>query len=334
MPWDILGHDWAINLLRRDLALDRLGHAYLFSGPPGVGKRTLASTFSQALLCQSPDPPCGACRHCLLAAKDSHPDLLTVSPVVSGKRILSAKIKIDAIREVNYALSLRPVEAKRRVARLIQFDAAEAPAQNAFLKTLEEPPGNAVILITTPQPEELLPTITSRCEVLQLRPLPIADVRAALGARWGIPEPQAELLAHLSGGRPGWAVRMHAGGDALEDRSERLDELRQLLSAGRAVRFAYADELAKSSNSDHIQAMLELWLAFLRDLLLTSLQSSAPLVNPDRAADFQELSARIPPSRTWAGIRATRRTMEAMRRNANLRLALEVLMLDLPRLSP
>ena len=164
MPWNVIGHEWAVDMLRRDLAHDRVRHAYLFTGPAGVGKRTLAHEFSRALLCEMADPPCGRCRHCLLSARGSHADLLTVEPTVSGKSVRTAKIKIEPVRAMMHDLSVSPVEARRRVARIWRFDTANAEAMNAFLKTLEEPPGQAVILLTAERADDLLPTIVSRCE--------------------------------------------------------------------------------------------------------------------------------------------------------------------------
>ena len=92
MPWNVIGHEWAVDMLRRDLAHDRVRHAYLFTGPAGIGKRTLAGEFSRALLCEAADPPCGRCRHCLLSARGSHADLLTVEPTVSGKSVRTAHL--------------------------------------------------------------------------------------------------------------------------------------------------------------------------------------------------------------------------------------------------
>src|SRR5512135_3381136 len=126
MPWSVIGHEWAVEMLQRDVAQDRARHAYLFTGPAGIGKRTLVGDFARALLCQAADPPCGQCRSCQLAGRGSHPDLLTVEPMMSGKSVRTAKIKIEPVRELINSLSLKPVEARRRVARLLRFDTANS----------------------------------------------------------------------------------------------------------------------------------------------------------------------------------------------------------------
>ena len=332
MPWNLLGHEWAVTMLQRDLAHDRLRHAYLFTGPEGVGKRTLAAEFARSLLCSAADPPCGQCRHCTLAAKGAHSDLLTVAPVESGKRVRAEKIKIEPVRQLIYDLTLKPVEAKRRVAWLLQFDAANDAAMNAFLKTLEEPPANVVILLTAEGADGLLPTIVSRCEVLALRPLPLAAVRDALITRFMVSAERAELLAHLSGGRLGWAVRMSQDESALEARAQKLDDLAALLRASRVDRFAFAERLAREGSLDRIQDTLDLWVTFWRDVLLASASTTVPLTNLDRAGQIQALAQSIPPAAARQSLAAIRRTGELLEKNVNTRLALEVLLLDWPRL--
>ena len=331
MPWNLIGHAWAVEMLKRDLALDRVRHAYLFTGPEGLGKRTLATEFARALLCSSLDAPCGQCRHCQLAVKGSHPDLLTIAPEISGKRVRAEKIKIEPVRQLIYDLSLKPVEAKRRVARLLRFDAANVETMNAFLKTLEEPPGNTVILLTAERADDLLPTIVSRCEVIALRPLPFDAVRDALITQWLVPAEQADLLAHLSGGRLGWAVRMSQDKDALDARAQKLDDLRRLLAATRVERFAYADRLSREGSLDRIQDTLDLWLSFWRDVMLASTGAAAPLTNPDRESEIRDLAQTLSPAAASQALAALRRTGELLEKNVNTRLALEVMLLDWPR---
>lgn len=350
MSWSIFGHEWAVSLLERDLAQQRLRHAYLFTGPNGVGKRTLVMAFAQALLCvhngppapPAPSlfampaappltPPCGQCRACQLVLKGTHPDLLTVAPVESGKKVRTAKIKIEAVRQLIYDLNLKPIEAKCRVARLLRFEAANTESMNALLKTLEEPPPNVFLLLTAERADDLLPTIVSRCEVLNLRPLPNEVVQSALITHWQVPAERATLLAALAQGRLGWAVRMHSDEEALAERTQQLDDLVRLVRASRVERFAYAEKLAKSGSLEAIRETLDVWVGFWRDVLLTGTQATAPLANPDRAPDLTQIAARIPPAAAAQVIQDMRRTGELLERNVNTRLALEVMLLDWPR---
>src|SRR5204863_5851227 len=130
-------------------------------------------------------------------------------------------------------LQLKPIEARRRVARLFRFEAASDLQQNVLLKTLEEPPGQAVLLLTAERADDLLPTIVSRCELVALRPLPLELTRNALITNWMATAEQADLLAHLGQGRLGWAVRMQADEAALAARQQRLDELSALVGQSR-----------------------------------------------------------------------------------------------------
>ncbi len=331
MAWNVIGHEWAVNLLQRDLAHDRVRHAYLFTGPAGVGKRTLVAEFAQALVCGGTAPPCGQCRGCALTARGAHPDILTVTPAESGKKVRAEKIKIEPVRELMYSLTLKPVEARRKVARLINFDAANDQTMNALLKTLEEPPNNVVLLLTAASADDLLPTIVSRCEVLALRPLPFATVREALITRFMLPAERAELLAHLAGGRLGWAVRTGADEALLETRQQKLNDLAMLVRASRVDRFAYADKLAREGNLEKIQTTLDLWLAFWRDVMLAAAQTQTPLTNPDREAEIRALAALLPADRASQTLAAIRHTSTLLEKNVNTRLALEVLLLDWPR---
>jgi DNA polymerase-3 subunit delta' len=330
MTFNVIGHEWVVELLRRDLAHDRVRHAYLFTGLEGVGKRTLAAEFARALLCQQPESPCGQCRSCTLAAKGSHPDLFTIAPILSGKRVRAEKIKIEPVRQLIYDLALKPVEARRRVARLINFDAANEQTQNALLKTLEEPPNNVVILLTAESAEALLPTIVSRCEMIALRPLPVTAVREALITRWMVTAERADLLAHLSGGRLGWAARIAQDGEALEERVKKLDELCALLKASRLERFAYAERLAREHTLDRVQDTLALWQSFWRDVLLTTVGAATSLANPDRSEDIRALASALTPEDARRALTTLGETSDLLDRNINARLALEVLLLDWP----
>jgi len=207
MNWDMLGHEWAVELLRGHLAHNRVRHAYLFTGPQGVGRRTLALRLAQGLNCPQPSAPgvpCRSCRTCQRIERMQHPDLTVVHAEQVG-----GVLKVDQIREMQRGLSLSPYEARYRVALLLRFEEANPNAANALLKTLEEPPPQVVLILTAESAEVLLPTIVSRCEALHLRPLPLDVVGEGLQTRWGLPPDEARLLAHLSGGRPGYALHLH-----------------------------------------------------------------------------------------------------------------------------
>jgi DNA polymerase-3 subunit delta' len=229
--WNMLGHEWAVDMLKQHISRDTLRHAYLFCGPPGLGRRTLALRLAQALNCTQPvasGQPCGGvCRDCQQIESMRYPDLSIVQAETEG-----GTLKVEQVREVRRALALKPYQGNYRVALFLRFQEASEGAANALLKTLEEAPSYAVLILTADTPEQLLPTVTSRCEVLRLRPLSLETVQTHLQSHGAEPE-QAHLIAHISGGRPGYALRLLKDESALEFRAERLADLCHLLSCTR-----------------------------------------------------------------------------------------------------
>lgn len=329
--WNLIGHEWIVASLARDILSGRLRHAYLIAGPSSVGKRALASAFIQALLCEQAEKPCGECRPCKLVSHGNHPDVILVVPALSGERIKAEKIKVEPIRDLINALALKPVEAVRRIALITNFELISERTSNTLLKTLEEPPGQAIIILTTDSPEALLPTITSRCEIITLRPLPVALVEQALTERWHVPAEHAELLARLSGGRLGWAVTAANDGDGtIARREERMAELRALLSGSRAARFAYAESLSKDREA--LRETLDLWRGWWRDVLLIASGAVTPPVNSDQLASLRRAAEKTGLESARRAVEAVQKTIGLLPRNINARLAAEVLLLDLPRL--
>ncbi|HET9913760.1 MAG TPA: DNA polymerase III subunit delta' [Anaerolineales bacterium] len=325
--WNLIGHEWAVSMLKKHVAGETTRHAYLFAGPPSLGRRTLALHFAQALNCQTPHEagvPCGECRDCRQIAAMQHADLTVVQAESEG-----GILKVDQIREARRSLTLKPYQAKYRVALFLRFQEANDNAANALLKTLEEAPSYAVLILTADNPEQLLPTIVSRCEVLRLRPLKIEEIQRALESR-GVESGRAKLVAHISGGRFGYALRLLENEALLEKREERLNDLQSLISASRLEKFAYADKLSRDKESMR-QAVL-IWLSYWRDVMLRSAQAATPLVNVDRNLEIEDLAGRLDLPVARRVVSGLEDVLEKMEKNVNSRLLAEVLLLDLPRL--
>jgi len=324
--WNLIGHEWAVDMLKKHVVNGTTRHAYLFAGPPGLGRRTLALRFAQALNCQSPIEtgiPCGKCRDCKQIDAMQHPDLAVVQADSEG-----GTLKVDQIRDTRRSLTLKPYIANYRVALFLRFQQANDNAANALLKTLEEAPSYAVLILTADNPEQLLPTIVSRCEVLRLRPLNIEAVQKELENR-GLEIGQAKLIAHISGGRFGYALRLIENDSLLEKRDQRLNDLLTLIPASRVEKFAYADKLAKDKESMR-QAIL-IWLSYWRDVMLRTAQAESPLVNVDHNMEIEALADRMDLSSARRVVSGLENTLEKMEKNVNPRLLAEVLLLDLPK---
>jgi DNA polymerase III subunit delta' len=327
--WGLIGHEWAVQMLKQHLTHASVRHAYLFSGPPGLGRRTLALRLAQALNCPqpvAPGEPCGKCKTCQQIERMQYADLAVIQAEKEG-----GTLKVEQIRSLRQSLVLKPYQGKYRVALFLRFQEANASASNALLKTLEEAPAHVVLILTADTPEQLLPTITSRCEILRLRPLPVETVETFLKER-GADEITARLLAHVSGGRPGYALRLMQDKETLAFRSQRLEDLQNLLQSTRRRRFTYAGKLTDRKNEakERFRETLLFWLSFWRDVMLRASGSEAPLANVDYSAQIESLAGKLSLAEARKLVNAGEEAIDKLERNVNPRLLAEVLLLDWP----
>lgn len=305
-----------------------VAHAYGLSGPRSIGKRTAALRIAQTLNCDTGGAAaggCGTCRACRMAEHGTHPDLIVVSRSDDRR-----DITIDQIRAMQDELSLRPLEGRRRI--VIVDDAADLSehAEVALLKTLEEPPSHAVLMLLTPTPVRLLDTIRSRLQPLPFRLVPAAEIAEALRARFG---PGAEKHAGAAGGRPGRAITLATDELSRKERSRLDAEFYGLIGGRLTERFAWAADLADDSDARRrtreIERRLVEWGELVRDAAVLAHGADRPM-RPDRAAE----SAKIAQSVSRRDLVETALLMERLRRdldfNANARSMLELLMLRMP----
>ena len=324
--WNMVGHAWAVDMLRHQVSRAETRQAYLFTGPPGIGRRTLALRFAQVLNCTDPTQagnPCGRCDDCRRVQARQHADVTFVEAETEG-----GTLKVEQVREQRRLISLKPFQAKYRVAIFLRFQEANDAAANALLKTLEEAPAHAVLILTAESPEGLLPTIVSRCEVLRLHPVPLDAVQHWLEQR-GAGTEQARLLAHVSGGCPGEALRLMEDKGALAYRGEKLNELLALLPATRAQRFSYAEKLVRDKAA--MRGVLMLWLSFWRDVLWRAGGASTPISNIDHQQEIESLSRRLTLPDATRLVEDLDLALRRLESNINSRLLAEVLLLDWPR---
>jgi len=326
--WQIEGQSRVVSLLQRSLERGSIAHAYLVVGPPHVGKMTLALNLAQALNCQGDAPPCGLCDACQKIASSKHADVQIVGLGSNG----STEIGIDQIRQMQHSSSLPPFEGRSKVFIIDRAELMSTEAANCLLKTLEEPAAGVVFILLATSGGVLPATVVSRCQILELPPLPTSQVEVVLSQRWGVEQQRAGLLARLSHGCLGWAISAASDDSLLKQRAERVEELLNILSGDYETRFAYVTRLVAWFNQSRglVQEILDLWLDWWRDLLLVKLGSSDSVTN----IDHQSMLANIARGYRLAQIRAVINGIqvvgEQLRQNANPRLALEVLMLSIP----
>ncbi|MDQ3044585.1 MAG: DNA polymerase III subunit [Chloroflexota bacterium] len=337
--WGLWGRDDIIGKLQGAMAADRVHHAYLFSGPSGSGKASLALAFARALCCQNPPGPGDACRVCLACRKISrqvHPDVRTYCLMTQAAQAVrgsgkNTTLTIETVREISASIVLRPVEAAWRVIIIEDAESLQAIAQEALLKTLEEPPTFLVLLLLTDDSELLLPTIQSRCEAVDFRPVGRKVIASAL-VQAGFDTALAERVATLSLGRPGWAFQASRAPEWVEDRSATFVRAIDWIESSRYERLVTAVRLADtfSASRDDVFAEIDALLIVWRDALL--LQAGLPdqLLHDVHRERLIELVGGWTMSQVRQAIQAVLECLGDLRANVRPRLATEAMVLQWP----
>ena len=307
----VVGHARAVARLARMADEARVPGAVLLAGPPGIGKYTLARAFAARLLCEGvvSGDACGTCAQCVRLAAGTHPDLHVVAREEERR-----DVRIEQVRDLVRWLGLQPLMAQRKVAVVDDAHCLSVPAQNALLKTLEEPPGASVIVLVAAGAGLLLPTIRSRCQIVRLEPLASDDVVAVLTAR-GVEPGEARALAAIADGSPGRALTL---ADDRESRAQLLGALARLPTLAAHELSEVAQKVART----RVEEALDAAVAWYRGLLKTTL-----LGDPPPAGDVAAMS--LSPALRLRQLEAVCDTLGALERNANRTLALETLLFRL-----
>jgi DNA polymerase III subunit delta' len=335
--WGLCGHDEAVDALRRAIASGHLAHAYLFVGPKGVGKETLAWRLAQTLVSPRTDDPTVPDRTTKVAMRLESGSLPDVDRIAtrglcdeSGhdhEADNSVGIRICQIRRMERLASMAPYASSRRVFIIDSADDLQLQAAHALLKTLEEPPAGVLILLLARDPDALLPTIRSRCQEVILRPLPREALQRALIEHGGVSPEAAPGLARLARGRYGLAMQMHADPSMAVLRESAVEQMQELVAAGRNERFDVAERLGGAwyRERESVLTTIDLWRDWWRDVLLVSSG-----VESEPLPEVASVAASCTPAAAVRGLQAVQTAREHLLANTNAQLALEVMMLDLP----
>lgn len=335
---NILGHRRQLEQLERARRSGRVAHAYLFHGPEGVGKERVAQAFAQALNCSAAEPrPCGQCQDCLLVEQGKHPDVRLLASEAElvqrgrreaeGKRAPSPQIRIEQLDELQPLFRHRPYRGGWKVVIVVDAHAMNTFCQNRFLKTLEEPSPDTVIVLVTCRTDALLSTVRSRCQPLSFGSLPVEEIAGWLQEHENLSAEQAVVLAAMGQGSLGQA-RLLARADVLQLRDSLAELVEQVSRAGLGRLLELAGQMA--GKRDEVGRKLDLLEWLCRDLLLLGGGVNPRLLaNRDSARRLEQVIEQVPVRRVLAWLGLVRRARAGLERNANPRLLLESLLIEM-----
>jgi DNA polymerase-3 subunit delta' len=323
---DVVGHRHLLELLGAAAVRGSLPPSLIFVGPAGIGKRTAALALAQAVNCPTPrdSDACGVCASCTRIARLVHADVLIIEPGESGS------IKVDQIRDAVERTGYRPFEGRKRVVIVDDADAMIVEAQNALLKTLEEPPAGSMFVLVTGRLDMLLPTVRSRCQQLRFGQLHPDEVASVLVNAHGYSAPEAHAAAGSAAGSVGRALDDEA--DTLSDARDAAARLLQAVAATADPRRRLdgAKVLAGTGDRDDVRRRLRALASLLRDLGAIGAQADARhLVNADLAPSLGRLAASFDGGRTTRAFAAVDRALEAIDRNASPKIVADWLAFQL-----
>lgn len=328
---DIIGQKTVVNSLKNSIKNDMVGHAYIFEGPQGIGKKTIASIFAAALVCldeQGVGPkkgePCASCRNCLKVQHGNHPDIKVIDSETSSGG--SSSIGIDTIRELQKDIFIKPYESNKKIYIISRAERMTIQAQNSLLKILEEPPGYAVIILTVENAVQLLETILSRAVLMKFRLHPKQEIEAFLAKNYPNSSHEIPVLAAFSDGVIGKAKELAVSEEFRNMRQEVVNIIMKLLDS---------DELQVLNTVDYfldhkhmIEQILDILLSWFRDILfIKELYADDKIMNMDLKNKLQEFAGHV---RTGSVVKMMDNILEIRRKikiNANYVLAIETMLM-------
>lgn len=318
---EIRGNTPLVEQLRRSAASGRSSHAYLFLGGAGAGKRLIANTFAKALQCEGEKRPCDSCKSCHAFNHGNHPDVIYFQPLKNGKTYTIEDVREQLLETVD----LKPFQYEKKIYIIEKADTLNIQSQNALLKTLEEPPAHAVFLLLAERAEAFLPTILSRVVVMKIRPLSAETIADYLMQAGHLAE-ESHILSAYAQGRIGQALELVEDEGFREMRQDILGKLEVLPSMSEGDAYLLAKDLEGYKNDLRFLDIMELWY---RDLLTAkSLREEGYLIQRDKK-DAIFRATKEPAALLAKKAAAVRTARMRLAQNANFRLTMEVMLMDL-----
>lgn len=259
---DIVGQESIISHMKNAIKLNKISHAYIINGEKGMGKKTIAKIFSMTLQCEKGgDEPCMQCHSCKQAISNNHPDIRWIT------HEKPSTIAIDEVREqINNDILIKPYSSKYKIYIVDEAEKLTIQAQNALLKTIEEPPAYGIIMLLTNNKDSFLQTILSRCVALEMRPVASTDIINYLREKEKIPDYQAKMVVNFAGGNLGRAIRLASMEEFNELKDMVIRHLTGICDASVTDISGYVKEAA--TFKDNISEYIDLMVAWFRDVLI------------------------------------------------------------------
>lgn len=321
---DILGHEGVISHLQNAISMNKVSHSYIISGEDGLGKRMLADAFAKALQCEEGTAvPCGRCHSCIQAESGNQPDIIHVAHEKPNS------IGVDDVRvQLVDDIVIKPYSSRYKVYIIDEAEKLTVQAQNAILKTIEEPPAYAVIIFLTSNTGVFLPTIMSRCVTLSLKPVKNQLIIEYLMKKCQVPEYQAELCAAFAQGRPGRAVKLAASPDFEEIKSDIIKLLKNIHNMELTELVAAIKEINNYDIS--VDDCLDIMTLWFRDVLLFKVSRDPnALIFTDEIGDIRKAAGRS----SYEGIEIIMEAFDKakirLHANVNFDMTMELLLLTI-----
>lgn len=321
---NIIGHEDVIKYFRRTMTSKNISHSYLIEGNQGIGKEMLAKTFAKTLLCEEKNVinPCNKCTSCIMMETGNNPDYFQV---FSEK----ASIGVDDIREqVVENMDIKPYRSKYKIFIIAEAERMTVQAQNALLKTIEEPPSYGIVILLTKNPSKIITTVHSRCARIRVLPIPAPMIKDYIRSNYELEEWQAALYADFAHGSIGQAKEMVEGEEFWDLRQKAIDYIVRLEKADLIGLYDIAEELDK--DRENLSQILDFWIIWYRDILMyKELESEKNIFYKDFQKLILDRSKKLTYNRINTNFNAIITAKDRLGKNINIMLIIENLLLEI-----